>query len=78
MSITKAILSLRPGSEFTLSNMDDFSTIVWHTEVEPLTEQEVIDEMNRLAQEKVDKKEAAEAKLQALGLTVEDIKALLS
>jgi len=78
MVLSKALKSLRPGKEFTYDN-DDLTTVRWNdpSVVSP-TQQEVDAELARLAQEDADKKAAAEAKLQALGLTAEDIKALLS
>jgi len=80
--ITKqqAVLSLRPGVEWTM-NGDDVESIVWHTEgVVPLTEAEVAAEMTRLeevkaaeVQAKADARASAVSKLQALGLTVEEV-----
>lgn len=79
MSIVKAILSLRPGAEFSLSDKDDYSTIIWHTpDINPPSESEVMAEIARLNQEAADKKAAAESKLEAIGLTVDDLKALFS
>jgi len=79
-----AVSNLRPGVEWTMVN-DDVANIVWHTEgVEPLTEAEVAVELDRLElvkQQKEDAKvvakESAVAKLSALGLTEDEIKALL-
>lgn len=78
MNLAKALISLRPGKEFTFEN-DDISTVRWNdpTVVTPTVE-EIEAELARLDQEKADKKAAAEAKLAALGLTPEDFKALLS
>lgn len=78
MSFSRAILSLRPGAEFTLTNSDDYSTIIWHSEGTAPTEAEVLAEDARLKQEDADKKAAAEAKLAAIGLTPEDLKAIFS
>ena len=81
----KALMSLRPGVEFTITN-DDISTIVWNVEgtVTP-TQEEVDAEISRLqtakAQEVVDKeykKASALAKLEALGLTADDLTAILN
>jgi len=79
-----AILNLRPNVEWTMVG-NDVANIVWHTEgVEPLTEAEVAAELDRLElvkQQKEDAKvvakESALAKLTALGLTEEEITALL-
>ena len=74
----KALISLRPGKEFTYDN-DDLSTVRWNDSSVVTPSQEEIDaELARLAQVEADKKATAEAKLAALGLTPEDIKALLS
>lgn len=78
ITLATVLKSLRPGKEFTYDN-DDLSTVRWNevTVVTP-TQDEVDVELARLVQEEIDKKAAAEAKLAALGLTADDIKALLS
>ena len=71
-----AVMSLRPGAEWSMSG-DDVEGITWHTQgVEPLTSAEVQAEVKRLEKAAADEaaaKEAAKAsalaKLQALGLT---------
>ena len=71
-----AVMSLRPGVEWSM-NGDDVEGIIWHTEgVDPLTTAEVQAEIKRLEKAAADEaaaKEAAKAsalaKLQALGLT---------
>ena len=78
-----AIMSLRPGVEWTM-NGDDVEGIIWHTEgVEPLTTAEVQAEVERLQQaeaQAVADREAAKAsalaKLEALGLTAEEAQAI--
>jgi hypothetical protein len=78
MILSKALKVLRPGKEFTYDN-DDLSTVRWNdTSVVTPSQEEIDAELARQEQEESDKKAVAEAKLQALGLTVEDIKALLS
>lgn len=78
MILAKALKSLRPGAEFTYDN-EDLATVRWNDpSVVTPTQAEVDAELARLAQEELDKKAAAEAKLVALGLTPDDIKALLS
>jgi hypothetical protein len=78
MNLAKALTSLRPGKEFTF-NDEDLTTIRWNDpDVVTPTQAEVDAELARLAQEELDKKAAAEAKLATLGLTADDIKALLS
>lgn len=81
----KAVISLRPGVEWTMT-ADDVEGITWHTEgVEPLTTAEVQAEMQRLEQVAVDEVDAraalrasAESKLAKLGLTVDEITAVLT
>lgn len=78
MSLGKALTSLRPGKEFTF-NDEDLTTVRWNDpDVTTPTQAEVDAELARLAQEELDKKAAAEAKLAVLGLTPDDFKALLS
>jgi hypothetical protein len=79
----QAVMSLRPGVEWTM-NGDDVEGIIWHTEgVEPLTSAEVQAEVQRLeqaaAQAEADReaaKASALAKLEALGLTTEEAQAI--
>ena len=83
ITLTKALMSLRPNKEFSWSN-DDLSTLVWHS---PETTTPTLDELNaevaRLealkVQEKTNKEAAqasALAKLEALGLSGEEIAAI--
>lgn len=80
----QAVVSLRPGVEWTM-NGDDVEGIIWHTPgVTPLTKAEVDAEVARLEQAAVDEaaaKEAARAsavaKLAALGLDEVEVAALL-
>jgi hypothetical protein len=84
VSIQQAVMSLRPGAEWTM-NGDDVEGIIWHTEgVEPLTTAEVKAEIARLEQAAVDeaaaraaKLESARAKLAALGLDVDEVNAVI-
>ena len=81
--ISQAVANLRPNIEWSM-NGDDVENITWHTEgVEPLTTAEVQAEMQRLEQVAVDEVDAraalrasAEAKLAALGLTLDEITAI--
>jgi hypothetical protein len=78
-----AIQSLRPDAEFTMTD-DDPQTVIWHTEgVTTPTQQEINAEIKRLEEAeaaaiiaKADAKASALSKLQALGLTEEEAKAL--
>jgi hypothetical protein len=79
----QAVVSLRPGVEWTM-NGDDVEGIIWHTEgVQPLTAKEVAAEVKRLEKAAADEaaaKEAAKAsalaKLEALGLTADEAAAI--
>ena len=78
-----AVMSLRPGAEWTMSD-NDVENIIWHTEgVQPLTQAEVDAEIERLEQEQANKsaamqqaRESAVAKLKAIGLTDEEVESL--
>ena len=80
--LTSAILSLRPGSEFTLLD-NDYSTIEWRI-LEGLapTKKQVDDEIARLksaeATDLANKATAKAALLARLGLTEDEAKLLLS
>ncbi len=84
IDVGHAVMSLRPGAEWTMTN-DDVENITWHTEgVTPLTQAEVDAEVARLEQAAVDeaaKREADRAsaieKLAALGLNQDEVKALI-
>ena len=73
-------MSLRPGTEWSMSG-DDVEGIIWHTEgVNPLTKAEVDAEIARLEQAAIDKAEAdaaardaAIAHAKSLGFTDEMI-----
>jgi hypothetical protein len=81
--LVKAIKKLKPSAEFSFTD-DDYSTIKWdvldgdaptQAEIDAAIEEVKADE----AQAKLDraaKKATAEAKLAALGLTADDLKAL--
>jgi hypothetical protein len=79
----RAVMSLRPGAEWSMSG-DDVEGIIWHTEgVEPLTTAEVQAEIARLEQAEIDEAAAREAakasalaKLEALGLTADEAAAI--
>ena len=83
ITTAQAVISLRPGVEWSM-NGDDVEGIIWHTEgVEPLTIAEVEAEVARLEQAALDEaaaKEAAKAsalaKLESLGLTTEEAQAI--
>ena len=58
IDISQAVLSLRPGVEWSMSG-DDVENITWHTEgVTPLTQKEVTAEIKRLEKAEADKVKA--------------------
>jgi len=81
--LSEAIKKLRPNAEFSYTN-DDYSTIKFDViEGDAPTQAEIDEAIKQVkadeAQAKLDKaakKAAAEAKLAALGLTADDLKAL--
>lgn len=74
--LVEAIKKLRPTAEFSFQN-NDYSTIKWDLlEGDAPTFEEVEATMQEIADAKKQAKDAAEAKLKALGLTTEDLKAL--
>jgi hypothetical protein len=83
ITTAQAVMSLRPGAEWSM-NGDDVEGIIWHTpNVEPLTAAEVQAEMVRLGQAAIDEaaarqaaKASALAKLEALGLTADEAQAI--
>ena len=81
--IEKAILKINPNAEFTM-NADDINQITWLNGTTPISvadiqaqipivEQEIADE----AQAKIDKKASGKQKLLDLGLSEEEVKALI-
>jgi hypothetical protein len=67
ITTAQAVMSLRPGAEWSMSG-DDVEGITWHTpNVEPLTTAEVEAEIARLEQAALDKAEAdAQARAAAI------------
>ena len=81
--LVKAIKRLKPDSEFSFID-DDYSTIKWDLlEGDAPTQKQIDDAIEQIkadeiaeVQAKAAAKVAAQAKLAALGLTVEDLQAL--
>ena len=81
--LVKAIRKLKPNAEFSLNN-NDYSTIKWDVlEGTAPTQAEIDSTIEQIKAEEAQAevvaaqaKAAAEAKLAALGLTTEDLKAL--
>jgi hypothetical protein len=83
IELTRAIYLLRPTAEFSFEN-NDYSTIQWDvlegkaptlTEVKAAIEQVKANESAAKAQAVADK-ESAQAKLTALGLSIDELKAI--
>jgi hypothetical protein len=83
VEMVKAIKSLVPNAEFSLDG-DDYSTIQWDVlegkaptqkEVDAAIEKVKADQVAEKAQAQADK-ETAQAKLTALGLTADELKAI--
>jgi hypothetical protein len=81
--LTLAIRKLKPTAEFSYEN-EDYSTIKWdvldgnaptQVEIDEAIEQVKVEEIAE-AEAKAQVKAAAEAKLAALGLTTDDLRAL--
>ena len=79
MNIEMILITKYPGSEWTL-NGDDYSGLTWLSDSPKPTEEELTDlwpeveaELEAKAQSKIDAKASAIAKLEALGLTVEEV-----
>ena len=85
ITTAQAVASLRPNVEWTMTG-DDVEGITWHTEgVTSLTEAEVAAEMVRLEADadaavtaSAALRASAEAKLAALGLTLDEISSILN
>jgi len=80
ITVQQAVMSLRPGAEWSM-NGEDIENIIWHTpNIEPLTTKQVKAEIKRLEKEEKDKeaaeaaaREAAIAHAKTLGFTDEMI-----
>lgn len=76
IEIADAIKKLHPEAEFVIRDQD-YTNIEWIVlEGEAPTKKQIEDMAAAIRKEKDDKKSAAEAKLAALGLSVDDLKAL--
>lgn len=81
--IFQAVENLAPGAEITFTETD-LDSIVWYSpDIKQPSNSEILAEVERIiadepfaAQRNLAKKEAAQAKLAALGLTADDLKAL--
>lgn len=81
--LSQAIRLLKPNSQFSFTN-NDYSTIKWDVlEGDAPTQKEIDDAIEQVKADEIAEteakaaaKSAAQAKLAALGLTVEDLQAL--
>ena len=74
--IAKAIKKLKPTAEFSFNN-DDYSTIHWDIlEGDAPTQTEIDAAIKQIKADELAVKAVAQAKLAALGLTIDDLKAL--
>ena len=82
--IEKAILKINPNAEFSV-NADDINQITWLNGTTPISKADIEAMIPTVEQElkdaetkKIADKESANAKLKALGLTDDEIKAIKS
>ena len=82
-TIIKAILKINPNAEVSVSG-NDINTIEWHNETTPIPVADIQAQIpiveQEIAQEETDKetkKASAKQKLLDLGLTEEEVKALI-
>ena len=82
--IIEAILKINPNAKVSV-NGDDINQITWHEDTTPISKSEieamipiVEQEIKDAAAKKIADKEAANAKLRALGLTDDEIEAFRS
>ena len=81
--IEKAILKINPNAQFTV-NADDINQITWHNETTPISKSDieamiptVEAEIEQEKQDAITKKASGKQKLLDLGLTEEEVKALI-
>ena len=83
MDIAKAIKSINPNAEFTVIN-EDFNQITWENGTTPISQSDIESKITELKakaiQDKTDKENniaSGKQKLIDLGLTEEEVKALI-
>ena len=80
--IEKAIHKINPNAEFQIIN-NDLDNIIWLNNTAPIAKELILAKIAELPtaeqeeQAKIDAKASALAKLEALGLTQEEVKAIL-
>jgi hypothetical protein len=82
-AIYKAIKKINPNAQASMSG-EDVNTLVWENGTTPINKQQILNlvpeclaEIEAEEQNKIDKKQSAIAKLKALGLDEEEVKAIL-
>ena len=82
-AIYKAIKKINPSAEASMSG-EDINTLIWENGTQQINKQDILDlvpeclaEIEAEEQNKIDKKQSAIAKLQALGLDEEEVKAII-
>jgi hypothetical protein len=82
-TILKAIKIINPNAEVSISE-SDLDTIVWENGTNPISKSDIEakltqaqNELDAEAQSKIDKKASGKQKLLDLGLTEEEVKALI-
>jgi hypothetical protein len=74
--LNEAIAKLKPNAEYVLTNRD-YSTIKWIVlDGDAPTQKEIDAAIKEIKNDKAQAKAAAEGKLAALGLTIDDLRAL--
>jgi len=83
MSIARAIKKINPNAKFKYDN-DDINTLQWLEETTPISKEDiqaqiptVEAEIEQEKQDAIDKKASGKQKLLDLGLTEEEVKALI-
>jgi hypothetical protein len=77
--IIDAILAINPNAEATIEN-NDFNKITWNNNTTPISQSDIetkIEELKQADADKETKKTSGKQKLIDLGLTEEEIKALI-
>jgi hypothetical protein len=82
-AIYKAIKKINPNAQASMSG-EDINTLVWENGTQPINKQDILDlvpeclaEIEAEEQAKINAKQSAISKLKAIGLTDEEIKALI-
>jgi hypothetical protein len=82
-AIYKAIKKINPNAQASMSG-EDINTLVWENGTQPINKQDILDlvpeclaEIETEEQAKINAKQSAISKLKTIGLTDEEIKALI-